>query len=88
MNSLIDLNRGDHKGNTALIYAVEAQSMPIVVEVCQAGAHINISNNMGRTPLHYAALSNNLDYAQYLLDRFALPFKSDKVLTLSSTLFL
>jgi hypothetical protein len=46
-----DVNAQDHKGNTALHYAMEQENLDAVLLLINAGADSNIQNNVGDTPL-------------------------------------
>ena len=56
--ALIDIQDLE-EGKTALHHAIVLQHTERALELINAGANINIKDNLGKTPLEYAILTNN-----------------------------
>jgi len=56
--SKCDLEISDTNNNTALIYAIKHNNIPIIKLLISAGANINVEGYMSRTPLIYTMLNN------------------------------
>lgn len=54
------LNCGDHKGRTALHYAVASERLDTVFELLRAKADVNSQDYKGNSPLHVAAARGNV----------------------------
>ncbi|CAF1118059.1 unnamed protein product [Didymodactylos carnosus] len=67
--STLNINQKDSSGYTALHYSVRHQPAKIVLLLLENKADPNIVTNAGHsTPLHRAALFNNLEAVKYLID--------------------
>lgn len=67
LNSGVDINQVDEKGDTALIFAVGNEKEEIVDELLVAGADVNIAGKNGKTALMRAAFTDNELIAESLL---------------------
>ena len=65
-----DLNAGDYKGMTALMYAIVSfNDSQLVREIIDLGAQVNIADKMGNSALHYAVINNNSEIVKILLNK-------------------
>jgi len=48
-------------GNTLLHDAIQNQKYDIIMYLIDKGVEINVKNNEGNTPLHFACMTNNSD---------------------------
>ncbi|KAF3220107.1 hypothetical protein TWF106_006851 [Orbilia oligospora] len=63
----VDINAIDKHGRTPLVYAVWNRHISIVELLLNAGARVDIEDDVGGTPLSYAICSGNDDLAKLLL---------------------
>ncbi|KAK3583377.1 hypothetical protein CHS0354_040339 [Potamilus streckersoni] len=69
---LIDINlpvmmQSDNDGRTAIHYAAEGGSVPVMETLIQAGLNINARTNNGANVLHIAAGNDNLPIIEYVI---------------------
>ncbi len=64
-----DINIQDNEGRTALSYAVEKEKVT-VNQLLDKGADINIADEKGNLPLHYAAMAGHDDCFHILLSKY------------------
>lgn len=63
------INIKDGKGSTPMHYAAKGNNLEIIKLLKENGANIDEQNELGVTPLHWAAFSKNgLKVAEYLVD--------------------
>ena len=68
-----DVNARDHTGRTLLMYAASLGKLRTVKHLVEErGAKLNMRTR-GYTALSYAAVNNEMDVVEYLLDQGALP---------------
>ncbi|MCR5261878.1 MAG: ankyrin repeat domain-containing protein [Candidatus Gastranaerophilales bacterium] len=68
-NKFCDVDSPDNDGNTPLFYAFN--KIPLIRVLLRAGADINGLNNDGKTVLHQAVITNNLQSAKFLIENGA-----------------
>jgi ankyrin repeat protein len=70
-----DIHLPDNDGNTPLLLAAKKnrglREVDVVQVLLDAGAVINLQNNYGMSPLHFAASDGHLEIVQVLLERGA-----------------
>ena len=71
--STIKINHRDHAGNTALHWAVHANSQKLTELLLNHKVQIDTPNNFGSTPLMWAAKNGNMALVNLLLDHGADP---------------
>lgn len=68
-NKFCDVDSPDNDGNTPLFYAFN--KIPLLRVLLRAGADINGANVDGKTVLHQAVITNNLQSAKFLIENGA-----------------
>ncbi len=68
LNVLPDIDFGDERGLTALMFASHYSHTDIIKELLEAGVKVNLASRDGRPALMIASESGNLDIVQELLD--------------------
>jgi len=63
--------REEHTGNTLLHIACQNGSKNMVKTCLRNGAHMNLQNNKGRTPMHHCIMYAFNELARYLLNKGA-----------------
>lgn len=66
--SNVEVNARDNEGDTAFHYAVEPGDKEILTLLLEKGAHPEISNRAGLTPLHEAAKQGNREVVAWLVE--------------------
>jgi ankyrin repeat protein len=66
---MVDVNKKDSYGNTALHWAVEGGHKPMIQLLLEKGADVHLQDEQGRTALHWAALKGDKIMLQLLLER-------------------
>jgi ankyrin repeat protein len=64
----IDVDHQDSWGTAALHYACRGGHLPVVRQLVEAGANVNVQENYGYTPLHEAAENGHLEVVELLLE--------------------
>mmetsp|Transcript_15917 Transcript_15917/g.15331 ORF Transcript_15917/g.15331 Transcript_15917/m.15331 type:complete len:128 (+) Transcript_15917:22-405(+) len=67
----VDPNSKDKNGNTILIIGAQNGNKSIVKLALRHGGHINMTNCMGNTALHFAVEYGYTDLANYLISKKA-----------------
>ncbi|KAL0121471.1 hypothetical protein PUN28_006763 [Cardiocondyla obscurior] len=73
INSLVTLsvnllNARDSTGSTPLHEAVKHGNLDVIKSIISLGADVNLTDNIGQTILHVAALTDNKEAAEYILE--------------------
>lgn len=68
-NKFCDVDSPDNDGNTPLFYAFN--KIPLIRVLLRAGADINGANIDGKTVLHQAVITNNLQSVKFLIENGA-----------------
>lgn len=63
-----DVSARDGDGNTPLHLAAQAENLPAVTFLLEAGADVNAGNNIGATPLHGAVVNEGPEVVAALLE--------------------
>jgi ankyrin repeat protein len=66
-------------GYTALMYAIQTKNLRTVRYLITRGANLNIQGTDGKTALHLAAASNNVDIFTTMIKSGAKPFTTDYI---------
>lgn len=77
VRSGVDVNARNAEGETALMWAVSNDALPIVPYLIESGADINAQDKHGNTPIIGATVKNNLTIARYLIGYGANVHKQD-----------
>jgi ankyrin repeat protein len=76
-SDVLTLRDGD--GVSGLLWACDRGHTELVIELMNAGADVEGSDNAGSTPLHYACLSNREELVRLLLSRGMKQFAKKKI---------
>lgn len=63
-NVNIDYKDKNHK--TAIFYAIENQNLELVKLLVECGANLNMRDDRGLMPIHYAIIVDNIEIINYL----------------------
>jgi len=72
-----DLEKRDRRGNTALHEAARFGYGNIIEELGQAGAEMNVKNDIGQTPFHLAVSGGHISILETLYDKGGEPTMAD-----------
>ncbi|KAI9852682.1 MAG: Ankyrin repeat domain-containing protein 44 [Vezdaea acicularis] len=89
INRGIDINHQGSNGWTVAHAVAWSEQLKYLKIICEAGADIDIMNNIECTPFHHAVMKGNSEMIEYLLDEmnFDLKKKRDEKVTLLALVF-